>query len=183
MSKYSCYCCYCLQGIPPDLAPPPLTPSFLLRLDFCNCLLDVFPSASSSHQEPKAFGGMGCVPGQFCTLAPGEVPMLGWNFLPLPVPHHVPKAGLGMCGQCKRAALAQLTSAAREAAGTEDWQQARVGGCVQAADPACLCFLPLPPATSSPLPPTASHGPFPPPAAPHSLPARACCQSCPTPCC
>lgn len=35
---------------------PPLTPSFLLRLDFCNCLLDVFPSASSGHQEPKAFG-------------------------------------------------------------------------------------------------------------------------------
>lgn len=32
--------------------------------------------------------------------------MLGWNFLPLSVPHHVPKAGLGVCGQHLPAALA-----------------------------------------------------------------------------
>lgn len=35
------------------MATPLLTPSFLLRLDFCNCLLDVFPSASSGRQKPE----------------------------------------------------------------------------------------------------------------------------------
>lgn len=83
--------------------------------------------------------------------------MLGWNFLPLPVPHHVPKAGLGVLQAVYEGSICQLpwhlgrgrhqlTSAAREAAGTEDWQRARGEGCVQAADlPAsasCLC-LPL----------------------------------------
>lgn len=41
-----------------------------------------------------------------CTPAAGEVPMLGRNFLPLPVPHHVPKAGQGVCRQRVRAAFA-----------------------------------------------------------------------------
>lgn len=41
--------------------------------------------------------------------------MLRWNFLSLPGPHHVLKAGLGVRGQCVRAALpADLAARERE---------------------------------------------------------------------
>lgn len=71
-------------------------------------------------------------------------------------------------GRCQLASLPGRLLAQRVGSG-QGW-----GGCAQAADPACLCFLPLPPA--------ASHDPCSPPAAPHSLPACACCQSRPISC-
>lgn len=71
-------------------------------------------------------------------------------------------------GRCQLASLPGRLLAQRVGSGQGS------GGCVQAADPACLCFLPLPPA--------ASHDPCSPPAAPHSLPACACCQSRPISC-
>ena len=175
--KYSCHCCQCLQGIPPDLATPPPRPPSCSDLTFAIVCWMIFlppPPAISSQKTLAAERGgsvvarpRGCVPREPCAVAPQYVP--DEIFFPLPVPRHVPearRAQAACAGSVCRLTWHlgrrrhRLTSAAGEVVGTENWQRARgeLAGCRSCLPPAaCLpASASLLSAACSPLPATAS---------------------------